>query len=191
MAMGLMVLLANDIRAVLWVAVIPAVLAVVLLIVGVQEPPSTQPEGMPRTVIRLGGLQRIGPVYWWIVVLGGLLTFTRFSEAFLVLRAEDVGLSVGFIPLVMVVMSVIYASSAYPAGSLSDNMSRSPLVVAGCFFLLMADVILDIASDVVMVMIGVAIWDIHIGVTQDSWPLSLRMPHRMNFAEALSVYSVS
>jgi MFS family permease len=166
MAMGLMVLLANDIRAVLWVAVIPAILAVVLLIVGVQESPSTQPEGIPRTIIRLGNLRRIGPAYWWIVVCGALLTLARFSEAFLVLRAEHLGLSVTFIPLVMVVMSVTYAASAYPAGRMADKMSRRPLLIAGCLFLMVADVILALAGDVVVVMIGVAFWGIHMGLTQ-------------------------
>lgn len=166
MAMGLMVLLANDIRAVLWVAVIPAVLAVFLLIVGVQEPPSTRPEGGPQTGFRLSDLQRLVPAYWWIVVFGALLTLAKFSEAFLVLRAEHLGLSVTFIPLVMVVMSVTYAASAYPAGRLADKMSRRPLLVAGCLFLLVADVILAVAGNVVVVMIGVAFWGIHMGLTQ-------------------------
>ncbi len=166
MAMGLMILLANDIRAVLWVAVFPAVLAVCLLIVGVQEPPSTRPEGGPQTGIRLGDLQRIGPAYWWIVLFGALLTLARFSEAFLVLRADHLGLSMTFIPMVMVVMSVTYAASAYPAGRLADRMSCRPLLVAGCLFLMIADGILAVAGDVVLVMIGVAFWGIHMGLTQ-------------------------
>lgn len=165
-AIGLMVLLANDIRAVLWVAVLPAVLAVFLLIVGVQEPPPTRPKGGTQAGIRLGALQSIGPAYWWIVLMGALLTLARFSEAFLVLRAEHVGLSVTFIPLVMVVMSVTYAASAYPAGRLADRMSRRPLLVAGCLFLILADVILAVAGDVAMVLIGVAFWGIHMGLTQ-------------------------
>lgn len=166
MAMGLMVLLANDIRAVMWVAVLPAVLAVVLLIVGVQEPQSTRPAGAPRTVIWLFDFQRFGPAFWWIVLIGGALTLARFSEAFLVLRAEHVGLSVTLIPMVMVVMSVTYAGSAYPAGRLADRMSRRPLLVTGCLVLILADVILAVASDVVMVMVGVAFWGIHMGLTQ-------------------------
>jgi len=166
MAMGLMLLLANDIRTVLWVAVIPAVLAVCLLIGGVHEPQSIRPSGGPRPVIRLFDLQRIGPAYWWLVLLGGLLTLARFSEAFLVLRAEHAGLPVTFIPLVMVVMSVTYALSAYPAGRLADRMSRRPLLVAGCLVLIMADVTLAFAGDVVMVMVGVALWGIHMGLTQ-------------------------
>jgi len=166
MAMGLMILLANDIQAVLWVAVLPAVLAVFLLIVGVREPQASSPMGAPRKVIRLFELQRMGPVYWWIVLLGGLLTLARFSEAFLVLRAEHVGLSMTFIPLVMVVMSVTYALSAYPAGWLADRMSRRPLLAAGCLVLILADVTLAGATDVVMVMVGVALWGIHMGLTQ-------------------------
>ena len=166
MAMGLMVLLANDIRAVLWVAVFPAVLAVILLIVGVQEPQSTRSVRAGRTVISLFALRNIGPAYWWIVLLGGLLTLARFSEAFLVLRAEHAGLSMTFIPLVMVVMSVTYAVSAYPVGWLTDRMSRRPLLVAGCLVLILADVTLALAGDVVMVMIGVALWGMHMGLTQ-------------------------
>jgi MFS family permease len=166
MAMGLMVLLANDIRTVLWVAVIPAVLAVFLLLVGVQEPQSTHPVGVPRKVIRFFDLPRMGPAVWWIVLLGGLLTLARFSEAFLVLRAEHAGLPVAFIPMVMVVMSVTYAVSAYPAGWLADRMSRRPLLVAGCLVLIMADATLAVASDVAMVLVGVGLWGIHMGLTQ-------------------------
>lgn len=166
MAMGLMVLLTNDIRTVLWVAVLPAILAVFLLIVGVQEPQSTRPVGGSRTVIRFLDLRSMGPAYWWIVLLGGLLTLARFSEAFLVLRAEHVGLSVTFIPLVMVVMSLTYAVSAYPAGWLADRMSRRPLLASGCLVLIMADVTLAVAGDVIMVMVGIALWGIHMGLTQ-------------------------
>lgn len=94
------------------------VLAVFLLIVGVQEPPSTRPGGGSQTGIQLSDLQWLVPAYWWIVVCGALLILAGFSEAFLVLRAEHLGVSVTFIPMVMVVMSVAYAASAYPAGRL-------------------------------------------------------------------------
>lgn len=166
LAMGLMVLLANDLRAVLWVAVLPAVVAVFLLIFGVPEPASSRPADAPRKVIRLVDLRSIGPAYWWIVVLGGLLTLARFSEAFLVLRAEHAGLPVTFIPLVMVVMSLAYAMSAYPAGWLADRMSRRPLLAAGCLVLIVADVILAVAGDFVAVMVGVMFWGMHMGLTQ-------------------------
>jgi MFS family permease len=165
-AMGLMVFLANDIRTVLWVAVVPAVLAVVLLIVGVEEPQRSQNVGASAKRIRFADLQSMGPAYWWVVFLGGLLTLARFSEAFLVLRAEHAGLSVAFIPMVMVVMSVTYAMSAYPAGRLADQMNRRPLLVIGCLVLILADMLLALAGGLTMVMIGVALWGIHMGLTQ-------------------------
>lgn len=142
-------------------------LAVFLLIVGVQEPPSTRPGGGSQTGIQLSDLQWLVPALWWVVVFGALLTLARFSEAFLVLR------------------------SAYPAGRLADKMSRRPLLVAGCLFLMVADGILAVAGDVVVVMIGVAFWGIHMGLTQGLLPPSLRMLHSLSFAEAPSLFSVS
>jgi len=124
------------------------------------------PVGAGRTFIRLSDLQRLGPAYWWIVFIGGLLTLARFSEAFLVLRAEQVGLPLTFVPLVLVVMSLTYALSAYPAGWLADRMSLRPLLMTGCVVLLLADGTLAVAGDLAMVMIGVALWGIHMGLTQ-------------------------
>ena len=165
-AIVLMALLANDIRAVLWVAVVPAVIAVIVLVVAVKEPSSARPVETRKTVFRLLDLQRFGWAYWWTVCVGGILTLARFSEAFLVLRAEHVGLSVTFVPLVMVVMSVAYAVSAYPAGILADRMDRRLLLVAGILVLILADVTLAFANGIVIVLIGVMLWGFHMGLTQ-------------------------
>ncbi len=166
LAIALMALLANDIRTVLWVAVLPAMIAVIFLVVGVKEPESTRPMETRRTVIRLLDLKRFGLAYWWIVSMGGILTLARFSEAFLVLRAEHAGLAMTFVPLVMVVMSAAYAVSAYPAGILADRMDRRTLLIAGVLALIMADVTLAFASSIIVVMIGVMLWGLHMGLTQ-------------------------
>jgi len=166
LAIGLMALLANDIRMVLWVAVIPAVLAVIFLVVGVEEPESTRPEKTRHTLNQLLDLKRFSEAYWWIVLVGGMLTLARFSEAFLILRADHAGLAVTFVPLVMVVMSVAYAVSAYPAGILADRIDRRLLLVAGILALIVADVTLASASDITGVMIGVMLWGLHMGLTQ-------------------------
>ncbi len=166
LAMVLMALLADDIRMVLWVAVIPAVMAVLLLIVGVKEPtPIRAEEAEPRPAPRLA-LPRLGWVYWWIVIVGGLLTLARFSEAFLVLRAEHAGLALTFLPVVMVIMSIAYAASAYPAGVIADRRNPRYLLVAGFMVLILADVILAFAEGVPGVMVGVALWGVHMGLTQ-------------------------
>jgi len=166
LAIVLLALLANDIRTVLWVAVIPAVIAVIFLVVGVKEPKSTRPVETRGTVVRLLDLKRFGWIFWWIVIVGGALNLARFSEAFLILRAEHAGLALTFVPLVMVVMSAAYAVSAYPAGILADRMDRRLLLGAGVLALIMADVTLAFANSIVVVMIGVILWGLHMGLTQ-------------------------
>jgi MFS family permease len=166
LAIGLMTRLADDIRMVFWFAVIPAFMAVAVLIVGVREPDQPPASGRERAPIRLIDIRRLGFVYWCVVLIGGVLTLARFSEAFLILRAESVGLAVALVPLVMVVMNVIYAASAYPAGAASDLRGRQTILVGGFAALIIADVVLATANEVWQVMAGVALWGFHMGLTQ-------------------------
>ena len=166
LAIGLMALLADDIRMVLWLAVIPAVIAVVLLVVGVKEPVATQPVSARHDLFSRKTVSKLGSDYWWVVLVGGMLTLARFSEAFLVLRAEHAGLALTYIPLVMVVMSVAYALSAYPAGVLTDRRDPRWLLAGGLLVLVLADLTLALADRVAVVMAGVALWGMHMGLTQ-------------------------
>lgn len=165
LAVALMLLWANDFRAVFWVAVIPGLLAVALLFFGIHEPPA--PAGEKRSnPIRRENLRRLGPAYWWVVAVGAVFTLARFSEAFLVLRAEQGGIPLALVPLVMVAMNVIYAASAYPFGKLSDRMSHVRLLVYGLLVLVGADLVLAASSDWLVVLCGVALWGVHMGMTQ-------------------------
>jgi MFS family permease len=166
LAVAFMALLADDIRAVFWVATIPAFIAVAILIFAVKEPESGAAEGHTRSPIHLTDLLRVDAAYWWLVLIAAVLTLARFSEAFLVLRAENVGLPIKFVPLVMVVMNVVYALSAYPAGALSDRMDRRGVIGIGCAALIAADIVLALASGVWAVMAGVVFWGLHMGLTQ-------------------------
>jgi MFS family permease len=167
LAMALMALLADDIRAVYWFAVLPGFLAVAVLIAGVREPArARRPAKQSPPALRLDILGRLSTSYWWVVAVGAALTLARFSEAFLVLRAQSVGLSLTFVPLVMVVMSVVYAASAYPMGRLSDRMDRRVLLAIGLAVLLLADLVLAGARTPVMAMSGIALWGLHLGLTQ-------------------------
>jgi MFS family permease len=166
LAIAFLALFANDIRLVLWIAVIPAVLAVILLIIGVNEPKETQTVEVRQPRLRLLDVTRFGWAYWWIVFVGGTLTLARFSEAFLVLRAEHAGLAITFIPLVMVAMSVAYAMSAYPAGIFADRIDRRLLLMAGVLALILADMILAFEGGIALMMIGVMLWGLHMGLTQ-------------------------
>ena len=166
LAVAFMALLANDIRAVFWVATIPAFVAVAILIFGVKEPESGPAAGRIRSPIRLAEVLRADAAYWWLVLVSAVLGLARFSEAFLILRAEDVGLAIKFVPLVMVVMNIVYALSAYPAGALSDRMDRRGIIGIGCAALIVADVILALASGIWAVTAGVVFWGLHMGLTQ-------------------------
>lgn len=165
LAVGLMLWWANDFRAVFWVAVIPGLLAVALLLWGVREP--ERAAGAPRTnPIRRDNLRRLSGTYWWVVGVGAVFTLARFSEAFLVLRAERSGIALALVPLVMVAMNLVYAASAYPFGKLSDRMSHKALLGWGLVVLIAADLVLAINNHWTTVLAGVALWGVHMGMTQ-------------------------
>jgi MFS family permease len=164
-AVGLMLHWTDDFRAVFWVAVVPAVLAVALLVVGVREP-KRHHDGARANPIRRDNLARLGAGYWWVVTIGAVFTLARFSEAFLVLRAEQVGMRIALVPLAMVAMNVVYAASAYPFGALADRMSHRALLAWGLVVLIAADLVLATAPHWTTVLAGVALWGLHMGMTQ-------------------------
>lgn len=166
LAVGLMLLWANDFQAVFWVAVIPGLLAVALLGFGLREP-AHRSAGVQRVnPIRRENLMRLDRTYWWVVGIGAVFTLARFSEAFLVLRAQQGGVPVALVPLVMVAMSGVYATSAYPFGKLSDRMSHTALLALGLGVLIAADLVLAAGSGIGFVLAGVALWGVHMGLTQ-------------------------
>ncbi|TCB82756.1 MFS transporter [Acinetobacter sp. ANC 3791] len=165
LAAGLMLLWANDFRAVFWVAVIPGLMAVALLLFGIREP--EHQEAPKRTnPIQRENLKRLSGSYWWVVTIGAVFTLARFSEAFLVLRAQQSGVPVAFIPLVMVAMNLVYALSAYPFGKLSDRMNHKVLLALGLIVLISADLVLAINTHWGVMLTGVALWGVHMGMTQ-------------------------
>lgn len=165
LAVGLMLLWANDFRRVFWMAVIPGLSAVLLLTLGVREP---EKNGSSKRTnpIRMENLKKLGRPYWWVVAVGAMFTLARFSEAFLVLRAMQGGMPLALIPLVMVAMSVVYALSAYPFGKLADTMSHEKLLAAGLGVLIAADLVLAYGSHWTTVLVGVTLWGLHMGLTQ-------------------------
>jgi MFS family permease len=165
LATALMLLWAGDFRAVFWVAVIPGALAVALLVFGVHEPPRAA-AAKPVNPIRREALVRLSPAYWQVVAIGAVFTLARFSEAFLVLRAQQVGIAAAWVPLVMVAMSGVYAASAYPFGKLSDRMDHRKLLALGMVVLIASDLALAVASGWAGLAVGVVLWGLHMGMTQ-------------------------
>ena len=165
-AVAFMVLLANDIQAVFWIAVIPAFISVAILVFAVKEPGTVRSADEAHSPIQVQDLRQIGAAYWWLVSIGAVLALARFSEAFLVLRAENVGLAIALVPIVFIVMNVVYAVSAYPAGTLSDRMDRRIILAVGFVVLIAADVVLALATGIELVMAGTVLWGLHMGLTQ-------------------------
>lgn len=165
LAAGLMLLWANDYRRIFWIALVPGVLAVLLLALGVREPAKTAPSKGVNPLSR-ASLRRLSGAYWWVVATGAVFMLARFSEAFLVLRAMQGGMRPALVPLVMVAMNAVYMLSAYPFGKLADRVDHRRLLVAGLVFLVLADLVLAHSGRWPAVLLGVALWGLHMGMTQ-------------------------
>lgn len=166
LAIGLMWWTANNFRTVFWFAVIPAFLCVALLVLAIDEP--ERPAGLRKVHSPLSGveLKRLGLAYWFVVGIAVTFSLARFSEAFLILRAQAVGLPVMLVPLVLVLINLVYSLAAYPAGALSDRVNRITLLGIGFGFLVAADLALALTNGLAGVAAGVALWGLHMGFTQ-------------------------
>ncbi len=181
LATALMLAWAQDYRAVFWVAVVPALLSVAVLVFGVHEPPRPA-DHRPVNPIRREALSQLGPGYWQVVAIGAAFTLARFSEAFLVLRAQQLGIAASWVPLVMVAMNLVYSATAYPFGWLADRVDHGRLLAGGLGVLVLSDLLLAGAGGWPMLLAGVALWGVHMGMTQgllaamvaDTAPVALR-----------------
>lgn len=165
LAVGLMMALANNMRLVFWIAVIPALLSAAIAIIWVREP-AGQFRAAPRAPVRLREIGGLGVDFWKVVVVGLVFTLARFSEAFLVLIASRRGLPLALAPLVLVTMNAVYALGAYPAGILADRIPARTLLGWGLVGLILADMLLALASHLPMVFVGIALWGAHMALTQ-------------------------
>ena len=168
LAVGLMLLWANDFRAVFWVAIVPGVLAVALLVFGVREPARAAGGVGAASInpLRREHLRRLPRGYWWVVALGAVFTLARFSEAFLVLRFAQAGLPLAATPLVLVGMNIVYAVAAFPCGRLADRVDRRWLLAGGLLVLIAADIALAQDASWPALIAGIALWGLHMAMTQ-------------------------
>jgi MFS family permease len=172
----------GDLVSAMWVAVVPAVLTVVVLVLFVREPDRHEVVAARGKASPWSGARRMPPRFWLVVALGAVFTLSRFSQAFLVLRAYGVGLPVALAPLVLVVMNASYAALAYPAGAASDRLGRRRLLGWGLAVLVAANLLLALAGSPSLALAGVGLWGVHLALTQglfaklvaDSAPAELR-----------------
>ena len=166
LAIGLMWWTSDNFTAVFWFAVIPAFLALALIVFAVREPDRPGELRTVRNPVSLAEIKNLGPAFWWVVAVASVFTLARFSEAFLILRAQSVGLPITLVPIVLVAMNVVYAVAAYPAGVMSDRMSRTAVLATGILVLVAADIVLALLPSLGGVALGVVLWGLHMGLTQ-------------------------
>lgn len=166
LAMVLMAAFDDDMRQVFWIAVIPAILAVLCVIFGVEEPRNHEQQSLTRPPVVFADLKRLDRPFWIVVAIGVVFTLARFSEAFLILKASGEGLPLTFAPAVLVVMNVVYALGAYPAGIASDKHHAHILLAWGLAFLILADLALALWPGLIGAFIGIAFWGLHMALTQ-------------------------
>jgi len=165
LAIAFMLWLASDIRLVLWVAVVPAFVAL-LLTLALREPRPPPAASAPRERLHLRLGMKPTRHFWLVVALGAVFTLARFSEAFLILRAQDVGLAAAHVPAILIVLNAVYAALAYPAGAIADRLAARSLLLPGLGVLVIADVVLAIADSPAIALAGAALWGLHLALTQ-------------------------
>ena len=165
LAVLFMVLLNDDVPGVFALAIIPAVVSVAILVVFVREP-ARQPALKPPVRITRASLKLLGPGVWLAILIGSVMTLARISEAFLILRAGEVGLPMTYAPFVLVAMNLVYAGTAWPAGILSDRIGKSGLLASGFAVLVLADLCLGFGQGLWVMFVGVGLWGLHMGLTQ-------------------------
>jgi MFS family permease len=165
-AIALMTLSGDDFRLVFWIALLPGLASIGVLLVGVTEPPNQRSDGMRWPPIRLDDLALLRAPFWWAIAIAAIFSLARFSPAFLVLKAHDIGIDAALVPLILVVMYLVYSAAAYPFGVLADRVSRHLQLGIGAVILVAADLALAGASTIWMTALGAALWGLQMGITQ-------------------------
>jgi Major Facilitator Superfamily len=168
-AIALMALSADDFRLVFWIALLPGFTSIGVLLIGVKEPPNQCPDGRGWLPIRRNDLALLGTSFWWVISIAAIFSLARFSPAFLVLKAHDIGIEAAFVPIILVIMYAIYSAAAYPFGILADRINRNLQLGIGSIILVCADLMLAGASTIWMTAMG-ALLCLQMGVSTDCAP---------------------
>jgi MFS family permease len=161
---GIMLASGGDFRLVFWCAVIPAVACVAVLVMAVREQPNNRANGAPRLALR--DFKRLPAIFWWLVAITATLELARFSQAFLLLKARDVGVEAAWVPAFLILMSTVYGLTAYPCGILADHANRRRQLGAGVVALLCCHLVLAVAATAWMSALGAVLWGLQMGITQ-------------------------
>lgn len=166
LAMGLMALSGNNFRLVFAAAILPALIAVLVLFLFVAEPAHIAPQPARPAAITLTAAAGLGGAFWRVTALGGLLSLARISEAFLILKVSAAGLPAALAPLALVALSLVYAATAWPVGKLSDRIGSGGLLALSLLALTAAHLILALTTGLPAAMAALLLWGLHMGLSQ-------------------------
>jgi MFS family permease len=168
----------DDFRLVFWIAVIPALLSVAVLVFGVAE--VRQDNGDLTFALR--DLRRMPALLWGTIAVATMLALARFSQAFLLLKAKQVGVDAAMVPLFMTLMGLVYGIAAFPCGALADRIDRRVQIRVGIGVLFGCYLVLATATDPWQAALGAALWGLQMGIIEglmaaaisDAAPANLR-----------------
>ena len=163
-AIGLMAWFASNIRAVFWIAVIPAALSFQLAWLALKEP--EQHLAPIKKSPFFSGFKQLDAQTKRLLKVGFLFSLARFSEGFLILKGIDIGLSEAMSPITLAIFNLAYVALAYPAGILSDRMSPRAILMAGIAILIAGNLVLAETAGFVGLIIGTTLWGAHMALTQ-------------------------
>jgi MFS family permease len=165
LAIGLMLVLGASIPQIFLISVVPALIAVAVLVIVVREPEAKSPaqRAFPLT---WAGLARLQPGLWLAIGIASLMTMARISDAFLILRASDAGVAIWALPLVLVVLNAVDTATSWPVGVLADRIGKRGLLLAGFAVLALANLVLGLEGSLTATFLGIALWGLHMGLTQ-------------------------
>jgi MFS family permease len=180
-AMGLMDVSGDNFRLVFWIAVIPAIIAIFVLLFGIKEVVPRKFAARPLRLRRSDIAQFTGP-FWWAIAIASLLALARFTPAFLILKAHKIGVDAAFVPIMLILMHLVYAGAAYPFGVIADHIDRRLQLAFGAIMLIGANLVLASATMAWTAAIGAGLWGLQMAVTQgllaasvaDAAPVTLR-----------------
>jgi MFS family permease len=161
---------AFTIRMVYMLATIPIAVAVLLIYFGIKEPKGIASlkdrKGFP---IKNDDIKQLGHKFWYYMFVCFIFMCSRYSESFLIYRAQNLGLEVQYAPLVLALMYLFNSPTSKIVGNWSDKHERKLFLAFGFSMMLVSCIVLALANEIWHVMIGVAIYGIHYGATQGTF----------------------
>lgn len=156
----------HNYRLIFLLSAIPGMIAILILLSLVKQPPVKDDVKKDHAGWRLSDIKYLPKSFWSLLIVAFVLMLARFSEAFINIRAHDVGWPVHFLPLLIVGMDLVHAGIAYPIGRMANRNNLNTLLLRGILVLVVTNVVFITTQSVVGVAIASMLAGLHVGMTQ-------------------------